>query len=111
MEVSASVRRVGTVLVALALALAVACEEPPPTRTPASPEAPGAAPRPTDASLGIAYLDSGRIRRQPVTTGLRAGADVEILSGLDGDETVVLVRADSLEEDRPVEVIPAQKQQ
>jgi RND family efflux transporter MFP subunit len=56
-------------------------------------------------------VESGRIRRQPVTTGLRAGADVEILSGLDGDETVVLVRADSLEEDRPVEVIPAQKQQ
>ena len=54
-------------------------------------------------------VDSGRIHRRPVTTGLRAGADVEILSGLDGDETIVLLRADSLKEDQPVEVIPAEQ--
>lgn len=55
-------------------------------------------------------VDSGRIRRQPLTTGLRAGADVEIVSGLDGNETIVLLRADSLTEDQAVEVIPADEQ-
>jgi RND family efflux transporter MFP subunit len=49
---------------------------------------------------------SGKIDRRKVEVGLRSGADVEIRSGLDADETVVLARADSLVQGQSVEVMP-----
>lgn len=52
---------------------------------------------------------SGRIQRTPLILGLRSGKEVEILSGLQGDETVVLVRADTLQDGQAVEVLAAAK--
>lgn len=47
----------------------------------------------------------GKIQHRPIELGLRAGDDVEITSGLDGSETVVLLRAGSLQVDQSVEII------
>lgn len=49
---------------------------------------------------------SGHIQRTPLVVGLRSGKEIEILSGLSGDETVVLLRADTLQDGQPVEVLP-----
>ena len=57
---------------------------------------------------GAAYcciVESGKIDRRPIELGLRSGSDVEIRSGLDADQMVVLARADSLRQAQPVEVI------
>lgn len=48
---------------------------------------------------------SGKIERRPIQLGLRTGEEVEITSGLDGTETVVLARAASLQEGQKVEII------
>lgn len=50
-------------------------------------------------------VESNKIVHKAVTLGLRSGERVEVLSGLDGSETVVLVRADSLADGQAVEVI------
>lgn len=47
----------------------------------------------------------GQIRHQPIELGLRVGEEVQIESGLDGSETVVLARAGSLQVGQVVEVI------
>ncbi len=47
----------------------------------------------------------GKIQQRPIELGLRAGDDVEIKSGLDGSENVVLVRASSLQVGQAVEII------
>ena len=47
----------------------------------------------------------GKIQHRPIELGLRAGDDVEIKSGLDGSENVVLVRAGSLQAGQSVEII------
>ncbi len=47
----------------------------------------------------------GKIQQRPIELGLRAGDDVEIKSGLDGSENVVLVRASSLQAGQAVEII------
>ena len=47
----------------------------------------------------------GKIQHRPIELGLRAGDDVEIKSGLDGSENVVLVRAGSLQTGQAVEII------
>jgi len=47
----------------------------------------------------------GKIQHWPVELGLRAGDDVEIKSGLEGSEKVVLVRAGSLQVGQSVEII------
>ena len=51
----------------------------------------------------------GQIRRTPIELGLRSGPEVEVLSGLSGNETVVLVRADALVDGQPVEVLPPEQ--
>jgi HlyD family secretion protein len=54
-------------------------------------------------------VESGKINRKKIELGLRAGADVEVRSGLDANQLVVLARADSLKQGQPVEIIaPAQ---
>jgi multidrug efflux pump subunit AcrA (membrane-fusion protein) len=50
-------------------------------------------------------VESGHVYRTPVQPGLRVGNEVEIASGLTGNETVVLLRADSLKEAQAVEVL------
>lgn len=47
----------------------------------------------------------GKVQYRSIELGLRVGDDVQITAGLDGSETVVLVRASSLKIDQPVEVI------
>jgi RND family efflux transporter MFP subunit len=54
-------------------------------------------------------VESNEIRRVPVTLGLRVGSDVEILEGVNADQTVVLARADALKDGQPVEVIQSDK--
>jgi len=51
-------------------------------------------------------VESGKIERKSIEIGLRSGSEVEILSGIDADQVVVLARADSLKEGQSVEVIP-----
>jgi HlyD family secretion protein len=51
-------------------------------------------------------VEKKQIARRAVTTGLRSGDQVEILSGLAGDEVVVQARAESLSEGQPVELLP-----
>jgi RND family efflux transporter MFP subunit len=47
----------------------------------------------------------GKIHYRAIELGLRAGDDVEIQSGLEGNETVVLLRAGSLQAEQSVEII------
>ncbi len=47
----------------------------------------------------------GKIQYRPIELGLRVTDDVEISSGLDGSETVVLLRAGSLQDGQSVEII------
>ena len=47
--------------------------------------------------------------RRPLQLGIRAGDDVEVLSGLEPTESVVLLRADALQEGQAVEVIEPEK--
>jgi RND family efflux transporter MFP subunit len=50
---------------------------------------------------------SGKVQHTPLVVGLRSGKEIEVLSGLSGEETVVLLRADSLENGQSVEVLSA----
>lgn len=54
-------------------------------------------------------VESGKILRVPVKLGLKVGNEVEILEGLEADQTVVLARAEALKDGQPVEVIPSDK--
>ena len=47
----------------------------------------------------------GKVARLPLQLGIRAGDDVEVLSGLEPSEIVVLTRADALQDGQAVEVI------
>jgi RND family efflux transporter MFP subunit len=48
----------------------------------------------------------GRIQQRDIELGLRVADSVEVLSGLQGDESVVLIRPGQLEPAQPIEVIP-----
>ena len=52
---------------------------------------------------------NNRVQHTPVELGLRSGNEIEIRSGLKGTETVVLLRADTLKEGQPVEILPAEQ--
>ena len=54
-------------------------------------------------------VQGGKIVRRPLQLGIRAGEDVEVLSGLEPTESVVLLRADALQEGQAVEVIEPEK--
>lgn len=49
-------------------------------------------------------VDQGKIKRMPIVLGLQTPEDVEVLSGLNGEEMVVAQRAESLQEGQSVEV-------
>jgi hypothetical protein len=51
---------------------------------------------------------AGRAARKPVVVGLDDGTRAEIVSGLDGDETIVKAYASSLADGQSVEVIVAE---
>ena len=42
---------------------------------------------------------------QPIKLGLRAGAEIQVLEGLQDDSVVVLVRPQSLKDGQPVQVL------
>jgi HlyD family secretion protein len=50
-------------------------------------------------------VESGKAERKRIELGLRSGADVEVRSGVAGDQLVVLARGDSLVQGQPIEVI------
>ncbi len=50
-------------------------------------------------------VSDGKIRHTPITLGLRVGDEVQVLSGLNGNESVVLARAGGLTMNQPVEVL------
>ena len=52
-----------------------------------------------------AAIVDGRIVRKPLTLGLRAGNEVEVVSGLNGDDQIVPRTADSYREGQAVQVI------
>lgn len=58
----------------------------------------------SDGTVCCTIID-GKIQHQPIELGLRVGDDVQIASGLDGTEMVVLIRASSLKNDQAVEVV------
>jgi HlyD family secretion protein len=59
----------------------------------------------TEEGAGCRIVVDGKIEHRPIELGLRVGDEVEVESGLAGTESVVLVRAFSLQAGQPVEVI------
>ncbi len=61
---------------------------------------------------GLTYcccIEAGKIDRRKIELGLRSGGEVEVRSGLDADQVVVLARADSLKPGQAVEIIAPPK--
>lgn len=58
-----------------------------------------------DVGTRCCIVVEGKIQHVPIELGLRAGDEVEIKSGLNGDETVILLRAGSLQAGQSVEII------
>jgi RND family efflux transporter MFP subunit len=54
-------------------------------------------------------VEDGKIVRRKIELGLRSGNEVEVLSGIDADDMVVLARADSLTPGQPVEILEPEK--
>lgn len=57
------------------------------------------------AAAFLCAVEDGVIRRKPVVLGLRVGDDVQIKSGVTGQDTIVLARAGGLKEGQAVEVL------
>jgi HlyD family secretion protein len=57
-----------------------------------------------DAETWCFIVESGKVVRKPVRVGLKAGGEVEIESGLSGNELVVLGKGGQLKDGQPVEV-------
>lgn len=55
----------------------------------------------------VACLEDGKIQRRPVNLGLRDSNDVEVLSGLSGNEQVVRANAGSLVDGQPAQALPS----
>ncbi len=64
----------------------------------------GAIVKDADGTKCCVVID-GKVQHRAIELGLRVGDDVEVKSGLDGSETVVLVRAASLQVGQRVEII------
>ena len=61
------------------------------------------------AETFCATITNGKVNRVPVKLGLRVGEDVEVSSGLDDSQTVVLARAATLQTGQPIEIIEQKK--
>ena len=48
----------------------------------------------------------GKAKKHPIQLGLRVGDDFEVVSGLTGDETVILNKASALKDGQPIEAKP-----
>lgn len=61
-----------------------------------------------DGQTSCLTIDAaGMIKKTPIVTGIRAGDDVEIVSGLSGDEQVIGVNPAAFREGQQVEVVQA----
>jgi RND family efflux transporter MFP subunit len=58
-----------------------------------------------DGGTRCCIVVDGKIQFRPIELGLRVGDEVEIQAGLEGNETVVLLRAASLQNGQSIEVI------
>ena len=61
---------------------------------------------------GAAYcwsVNSGRIERRPIELGLRSGGDIEVVSGLDRNQVVVVKQPEALRQGQRVLVAPLAK--
>jgi RND family efflux transporter MFP subunit len=58
-----------------------------------------------DGATYCCVVNDGKITRRPVELGLRSGADIEILAGIDEQDVIVVARADGLKDGQPVEII------
>jgi RND family efflux transporter MFP subunit len=54
-------------------------------------------------------VDSGKVDRRAVQLGLRSGSEIEVVSGLDASQVVVITQADSLQQGQQVDVIAQPK--
>jgi RND family efflux transporter MFP subunit len=59
----------------------------------------------TATETACCIVVDGKIEHRPIELGLRVGDDVQVVSGLDGSEAVVLVGASTLQPGQTVEVI------
>ncbi|MCC6493572.1 MAG: efflux RND transporter periplasmic adaptor subunit [Pirellulales bacterium] len=59
----------------------------------------------SDGTTSCCCVNEGKIERRQVELGLRSGSDVEVLSGVDEQSLVVLIRAESLTPGQRVQVI------
>lgn len=62
--------------------------------------------RDADQTVSCYCVRGGKAVRTPVTLGLANNDEFEVVSGLQGDEIVVLAHAESLEDGQPVAVLP-----
>lgn len=54
-------------------------------------------------------VEAGQIQLKPIVLGLRSGNEVEVVSGLSGNESIVLAQASSLRQGQRVEFVEAQE--
>ena len=60
-----------------------------------------------DGDKAFCYtVAAGKAIRTPIALGLRSGDELEVVSGLKGDETVVLAHAESLTDGESVAIAP-----
>ena len=55
------------------------------------------------------YVDSGKIVLRPVELGLRSGSEIEIVSGIDEGQMIVLKQPETLKPGQSVGVLPTAK--
>ena len=58
--------------------------------------------KPPEGPRAAVVGNDGKVHLKPVTIGQDYGTDVEILSGIDANDAIVLNPSDSLEEGQPV---------
>ena len=61
------------------------------------------------AGTACMVVDDGKIVRRPVELGLRSGSEIEILSGIEEDQMIVLKQPEALKPGQSVGVAPATK--
>ena len=54
-------------------------------------------------------VDGGKVMRRPVELGLRSGSEIEIVSGVDENQMIVLKQPDTLKPGQSVRVAPPAK--
>jgi membrane fusion protein (multidrug efflux system) len=50
-------------------------------------------------------IEAGVVKAKPIQLGLRSGTEIEIISGITADDTVVFARGESLKDGQKIEVV------